>query len=144
MKIMLIIITIFLLIGCSTEEVIVEPTPIETPEPVPEVIDESEEVVEDIPAVEEVSETTHQIELNKDGFDPKEIDIKVGDTIVWKNVRSGNLNQAMILGSQSCIDIKSKLLESGDEFSHTFEKVRKCTFVDAITTTQTMKIVIEE
>jgi plastocyanin len=147
--ILLSIMTIFLLIGCSTEEVIVEPTPVETPEPepVPEVIDEPEEVIEDTPVVEpevvEVAETTHQVEINKNGFDPKELDIKVGDTIVWKNVRSGRLNKVMILGSQLCVNIKSAILMPGEEFSYTFDKAQKCTFIDGITTTQTMKIVIE-
>jgi plastocyanin len=139
--ILLSIITIFLLVGCSTE-VIVEPTPIETPEPEP-----VPEVIEDTPVVEpevvEVAETTHQVEINKNGFEPKEIDIKVGDTVVWKNVRSGRLDKTMILGSQSCVNIKSAILMPGDEFSHTFEKVRECTFIDAITTTQIMKIVVE-
>ncbi|PIZ50553.1 hypothetical protein COY27_06750 [Candidatus Woesearchaeota archaeon CG_4_10_14_0_2_um_filter_33_13] len=90
------------------------------------------------------SETTHTIQIVTKGFDPKEITIKKGDTIKWNVIRSGNLNKAQISGSQQCVSIKSPLLKTGESFSWKFDKVETCTIIDVITTTQIMKVHVEE
>jgi len=87
--------------------------------------------------------TTHDVKIDLTEFNPDEITINVGDTITWTNVREGNLHLAMVVGAQQCTGIKSEMLDTGDTFSWTFEKVETCTFVDAVTTTQIMKVHVE-
>jgi len=87
--------------------------------------------------------TTHDVKIDLTEFNPDEITINVGDTITWTNVREGNLHLAMVVGTQQCTSIKSEMLDTGDTFSWTFEEVETCTFVDAITTTQIMKVYVE-
>ncbi|MBU1111308.1 MAG: hypothetical protein ABIG93_04845 [archaeon] len=97
--------------------------------------DEEDEVVED---------NKHYVEVNEDGFEPDELTINVGDTVVWNNERTGRLDQMMIVGAQKCTGIDSGFLEFGDSFEWTFDEAKTCVIVDGITTTQLMKIYIEE
>jgi plastocyanin len=165
LKLLIILVLAVLIVGCA-EQIVEEPVieeesnPLEkqidqVQEKIAEVVEEKEEpIVEEVieeplveEMVEEVSEesgTTHIVKVTVKGFDPNEITIKVGDSIQWENARSGNLNKALILGSQQCTKIKSKILLIGDTFTWKFDKAETCTMVDAITTTQIMKVRVEE
>ena len=163
----LVILSLFLL-GCSTEVVeedqsveeqideaqaIVEDAMEETtPEPVveePVLETNTEELIVENAEIETTVEeevstgTTHLIKVNLKGFDPNTITIKAGDSIQWENVRSGNLNKAMIVGSSPCTAAKSAVLMPGETYSWTFEEPVKCSFTDAITITQLMKVIVE-
>ena len=132
-----------LLVGCSTE-VMEESEDVEIiEEPIEEeIIEEVEaEIVEE--ELEEVLGTTHIIQVKVDGFDPNTITIKAGDSIQWENARSGNLNKVLITGSSPCTKAKSAILMPGETYSWTFEEPVKCSFTDAITITQLMKVVVE-
>ena len=163
------IVTLLFIVGCGSdvtegENAVVEneETILETEEPVVEP-DETEEVeeeiiIEDIPEELEEAETiieveeesgnaltgAHVIEITPNGFSPSTLNVNVGDTIEWKNTRTGGISGAMIIGVRSCSDIKSNVLTSGQNFITTISEAQTCTIVDGIKTTQTMKIIVEE
>ena len=91
----------------------------------------------------EVKPQGNIIKVTDTGFVPKELKVKVGDTVEWQNVRVGKIPKALIIGAQTCFDVKSAILESGESFKYTFEKADTCTIVEAITTTQVGKVVVE-
>ncbi|MBI4983436.1 hypothetical protein HZC32_02230 [Candidatus Woesearchaeota archaeon] len=123
--------------------------------PTAEEVEEEEPKVEEKPTkvnaevkTKEKNETqpepkTHTVLVDTKGFSPAELNIKAGDTVEWKIVRNGYLHQGMILGTQNCIKIKSKVLSSGESFKWTFDKAGNCTIVDGITTTQIGRILVE-
>ncbi|HLC52048.1 MAG TPA: hypothetical protein VJI98_02280 [Candidatus Nanoarchaeia archaeon] len=128
MKRLFLILIIVLLVGCGP--VVVEET--KEPELVP-------------PQLEElVSPAVHTIKITETGFEPSAITIKTGDTVVWENVRSGRLNTALVVGTKQCVFIKSKLLKTGETFEKTFDEVDTCQFLDAVTNTQLVKVIIED
>ncbi|MFA6462286.1 MAG: hypothetical protein WCV90_08545 [Candidatus Woesearchaeota archaeon] len=86
---------------------------------------------------------TYTVNLEAKGFDPVTLKIKKGDTVEWKVTRNGNLHQAMILGTQNCVGVKSKILTTGESYKWKFDTATTCTVVDGITTTQTSKITVE-
>ncbi len=88
------------------------------------------------------SSTVHEIKLTNAGFEFGELEIKKGETVLWKNERDGKTKKALIVGTQWCNDIKSGIFEYGDSFSWKFDKVGTCTIVDGIYTTQLMKVKI--
>lgn len=95
-------------------------------------------------ASENVSESkTYTVNVEAGGFKPAELRIKRGDTVEWEIIRSGNLHLAMILGTQNCVSVKSKILDTGKSFSWTFNRTETCTYVDGITTTQVGKVIVE-
>ncbi len=129
---------------------------VETVKDVKEVAKDTKEVVDEIkdalkdepkqkkqePIIEEVKSKTHEIKLTNDGFSAAEIKIKVGDTVVWKNERSGSLKRGMIVGTMRCVRVRSSFINPGEQYQHTFEKADTCTIVDGMMTTKTMKVVI--
>ena len=161
----LVILSLFLL-GCSTEVVEEEPTVEEQIDEVQAVVEEAieeteteqkvdESIIEepvvkanteellDATTIETTAGTTHLVKVNLKGFDPATITIKAGDTIQWENVRSGNLNKVMIIGSSPCTEVRGAILMPGETYSWTFENSAKCVFTDAITITQLMKGIVE-
>ncbi|MDO8511126.1 MAG: hypothetical protein Q7S55_03085 [Nanoarchaeota archaeon] len=96
-------------------------------------------IVED----EEPSVTTHTVKMTADGFSPDKLYIKVGDTVVWENTRSGSINKAMIIGVRECSEIRSGFLKPGESFSWTFDKHITCTFADGIMTMEESKVYVE-
>ena len=107
--------------------------------------DAEELIVEEAKAETEVAVgTTHLVQVNLKGFDPNTITIKAGDSIQWENMRSGNLNKVMIVGSSPCTEAKSAILMPGETYGWTFNEPVKCVFTDAITITQLMKVIVEE
>lgn len=84
----------------------------------------------------------HVIEVTDNGFVPNELAIKVGETVVWKNVRTGKVDKTMIVGNRQCSNIKSNIFGPGGTFSWTFDHADECTIVDGIFTTKLSKIII--
>ena len=118
-------------------------------EKVVEVIAEEiiEEIVEDV-VIEEptgpVSEQ-HLVMITDDGFEPNEITIDVGDTVTWENVRSKSPTKAIVIGVHSCNKVKSRIYDTGDSYSFTFEETNEeCTVVDGVYETMApMTVVIQ-
>jgi plastocyanin len=92
---------------------------------------------------EEPQSTTHIVMMTADGFGPDKLHIKVGDTVVWKNVRSGTINKAMIIGVRECSKVRSGFFKPGESFSWTFDEPVTCTIADGIMTTKESKIFVE-
>lgn len=93
---------------------------------------------------DEEQNVEHVVELTINGFEPYKISVKAGDMVTWKNARKGTkFNQGMIIGVRECRDVRSGVLESGEEYSYTFEEPAKCTIVDGIWTTKDSKVNIE-
>lgn len=155
------LLTFLLLLGCSddsgpsggsttntetAEEVPADaPVVIETLEEVPEQepVTKTEDVPED---VEETPAGPPTVEILNDRFGTGQITISVGDTLVWKNSRtgSGSLTGAMILGVRNCADVRSAVFKPGNSFSWTFTEPETCTLVDGIKTTMIpMTVIIE-
>ena len=99
--------------------------------------------VEAQPVVELEPQSTYVI-LNGVGFGVKEVRIKVGETVAWKNEREGRQQKAMVLGTQWCAFVKSGFFNPAEVYRATFNKAGTCTVVDGMYTTETMKIVVEE
>lgn len=95
-------------------------------------------------AVAEVKSTGSAltVEMNNNGFAPEVITIKKGETIQFKNTRTGN-RLSQLIGTQACRVIKSSKLLSGDTFDWKFDTPLKCFFTDAYMTTKTVKVVVE-
>lgn len=95
-------------------------------------------------AVGELKEgETHFVELTDSGFEPDMLTVKAGDTVVWQNVRTGNINRALVIGVRECAKMRSKLFTPGESFSWTFDEPMKCTVVDGIVTTIASEVVVE-
>ena len=111
---------------------------------VEEVVEEVELEVEETTEVESSnSGTTYTVEFVDTGFDPVELTISAGDTVVWENARTGNFLQAMLIGTRSYTNIKSGLLDFGEIYSHTFDEAGEYIFVDGILTTYVNTITVE-
>ncbi len=130
------------LVACNTQvqDVMEEPKIDLVPNtPVVEETDVMEEIPADItqPMDEEVEETTDpmapvEVAIVEKGFEPKEIEVKVGQEIIWDNTRSGNLKLAFLQGMRQCVEMRSGNLEPGDTFTWKFDKPQECTYLDAI------------
>ncbi|HLD80131.1 MAG TPA: hypothetical protein VJA18_06240 [Candidatus Nanoarchaeia archaeon] len=150
-----VLITFLFSLGCSSDS---EENPVTEPlvaedleaqqknETIPESLPLEEPVAIDNPltggAVTEQGET-HFVDLTSEGFEPNELTIQAGDTVVWQNVRSGQISKAFVIGVRECAKIRSKILTPGESFSWTFEEPIKCTIVDGIMTTVESKIEVE-
>ena len=165
-KLILIILTLALIMGCTqpvevdnsevivavedpdlevTEPNVPEEEPVapevETPGQIPE--EEAEPEVPIEPIEEETTGTTHTVKVLNSGFEPTELDVQVGDTVNWVNEREGNLKIAQVVGSRQCTSIKSTVFNTGESFSHTFDKAEQCVFVETITVYQVMTVNIK-
>ncbi|MEW5897464.1 MAG: hypothetical protein AB1668_07250 [Nanoarchaeota archaeon] len=91
----------------------------------------------------------HVVKMTENGFVPEKLTIKAGDTVRWENERTGKLSKAMILGTRSCINVKSGIFTTGQSFSWTFDKdwtfdkEKTCTIIDGIMIKKVMDITIE-
>ena len=100
-------------------------------------------VVADIPS--EPESEIHYVQLIEGGFSTSAVNINVGDTVEWENVRYNDLvKKGFVVGSQLCRGLRSKVFMPGGSYSYTFEEPVNCLVVDAIFATQTMKVVVEE
>jgi len=121
-------------IGEDESEVIIEGTN--------DVKDDDEETNLEEPA-EPTGPTTHIVQMTSEGFEPDELNINAGDAVEWKNERSGKLTGAMIIGTRTCREVRSKVLKPGESYMHTFEESENCVIADGIMTTKESKIVVE-
>jgi plastocyanin len=101
--------------------------------------DETEKEIEEEPEF-----YTYNVELVNTGFGTSELDVFVGDSVIWENVRSGSLKGGMIIGTRNCKAIKSKVFNPGESYSYTFQEPGKCLIVDGIFTTQIMYVNVAE
>lgn len=99
-----------------------------------------EEEIEEIDLTE-LDGVTYIVEFVDDGFEPEDLTISVGDTVVWTNSRENY--QAMLLGTRSYTNIKSSMLNYGDSYIYTFDEAGEYIFVDAILTSYVNTITVE-
>ena len=100
----------------------------------------AEQVMEEIAA----ASAAHTVKFVGTEFEPEELRVKVGDTVIWQNDRdSPQLNKAMVVGTKSCVSVKSKLLESGETFEYTFTEPMVCEVVDGYVTSVFGKVIVE-
>lgn len=83
------------------------------------------------------------VELIDGGFSVAELTIKVGDTVEWKNTRTGRYKQAMVIGMQQCAKLRSSMFLSGQSYNWTFNEKMVCIVADGIYTKQTMKVIVK-
>lgn len=161
LTIFILLFVLFVITGCekwtasldkvSAEEVTVapEPTPeTEIPEQEPAKVNSAAESNEDITGnivaeIEEPQSKVHIVKMTADGFSPNKLYIKPGDTVEWKNVRSGTINKAMIIGVRECSKVRSGFFKPGESFSWTFDQQISCTFADGVLTTAESKVIVE-
>ena len=81
----------------------------------------------------------HFVFIGDKNITPKELTIKAGETVIWKNVRSGTAQSyAYIFGTIG--ECRKPVLESdyppgfaaGEEFRFTFMKPQECTYLESI------------
>ena len=89
-----------------------------------------------------VAPTINVVNMVDTGFSQPQIVINKGESVTWKNTRSGKVKMAMIVGTQSCRDARSGIFLTGEEFSYTFDKSGSCQVVDGIMTTKLMKVIV--
>lgn len=106
---------------------------------------ESETETEDTTETEISGPQTHTVLMDDTGFAVDELDIKVGDTVVFENTRSGKFKQAMVIGSRFiCNKLVSPVFNKGETYSWTFNEAGECVIVDGILVTQIMTINVQE
>ena len=71
---------------------------------------------------------TYNIEISNLAFNPSELNIKVGDTVIWTNKEDAR----HVLFSLKSGEISSKTLSKGDTYSHTFNKVGEFNYSCAV------------
>jgi hypothetical protein len=137
------------LVILELENAIIEYSVPEIPEEVEEeIIEESEEVIlenetDTVESIEEIIEGPIKIvTLIDGGFDVEILEIRVNDTVVWENKRTGQYKMGFIVGNRNCNNVKSKFFYPPDSFNATFTQVGTCWISDGIFTTQAIKIVI--
>ncbi len=86
---------------------------------------------------------THIIELTGEGFPAPQIRIAAGDSVSWKNLRTGRFDKAMVLGVRECRDLKSELYGPKESYQYAFREPMTCTIVDGVYTTAMMKVIVE-
>jgi len=106
-----------------------------------------EEAIENVTdVIEEIEEAPqiYHVNISYKKFKPEVLQIKAGDTVVWRNTRGvRSPKTAMIVGARPAYkDIRSEELESGDTFSLTFTKPGTYHIVDGVITTMKSKIVV--
>jgi len=111
---------------------------------------ETETKVEEVPPSEEEPlpevprKIKHQVMMTSTGFDPRILEIKKGETVVWEVVREGSIGVGMVIGVRNCFDVRSKKFDPGERFEWTFTEVETCVIVDGIMSTMDSKIVVKE
>ncbi len=95
---------------------------------------------EEVPVNEEVTEEIKEAEkdiivlVKETGFDPKDIEVEVGQTVTWINKR--DKMKAFIIGTMEISNMKSDMFEPTESFSWTFFEPGYYTYLDGIYVTQ--------
>ena len=101
-----------LLSGCAKE------APVE-PEPVAPVV--TEPVVTEPEVIEEPAEpepADHEVQILAKAFEPEELEINAGDSVVWTNMDT----RRQSIFSKPAGTFKSPVLKEGEIFEHVFEE----------------------
>jgi plastocyanin len=97
-----------------------------------------------IPVTESEPVTINQpaiIKITDSGFEPKEIKIQKGQTVVWKNERKKV--SSLVYGLREIVEMKSDFIQPGDEFNWAFNQKGEFTYVDAVMIGRVGKIIVE-
>ncbi|HLD40113.1 MAG TPA: hypothetical protein VJB13_03155 [Candidatus Nanoarchaeia archaeon] len=158
LTVLLFIIAVSLLTGCEKLTASLDGVNKESPGTAPEVVPPTTPQPQSQPPTTESSSptggiviepkpqpqaATHIVKMTADGFSPDKIYIKVGDTVEWKNTRSGTINKAMIIGVRECREVRSGFFKPGESFTWTFDKPVTCTIADGVMTTKESKVFVE-
>ena len=129
----------------SSETASSSATPTESVEP--EVIDDVVEevqgdVTEEVKVVKEIVQEVEEgiIKMIDGGFNKEIVNINVGDTVVFENIRNGRYKIALLFGNNKCREIKSGIFNYGESYNYTFTEPGTCWVSDGIFTTQAMRI----
>ena len=121
--------------------------------PIPKVMEEP--VITELPeGISEPTSAEHQITITADGFSPKTITVKAGDTVTFFNEDSNQHWPASAMHpthnvypeSGGCIGSKfdaCKGLAQGESFSFTFNKKGSWKYHDHLSVTSTGTVVVE-
>lgn len=71
-----------------------------------------------------------EVNITKTDFEPKVVEIKVGQEVIWVNKR--DIVKASIFGVREMSAMKSGFLQPGETFTWTFNEPGKFTYVDAV------------
>lgn len=87
-----------------------------------------------------------KVSLRANGFEPKEVTIKVGQTVRWTNNDSG---QRQVVSDvhpihDNCFGLDSEAMESGDSFGFTFTKPGSWSYHDESALSNTGVVVVTE
>ena len=131
MKKLAFFVLLLFLVACASQE---PPRQVVAPgQGAPEVppVQETVEIVETAPAVQSTdgSPQTVNVDIKDFSYQPSEVRIKAGDTVVWtQKDDSVKHNVEIVSGPES---FKSELMDAGQTFSYTFTKAGeysyKCT-----------------
>ena len=118
-KIVAFVVLLFLLVACAPKEPVqpvIEQPPVDQP---PVVISQPSEKIEQIEIKPSVNMGAVNVDIKDFSFQPAEVKVKVGDTVVWKQVDTVAHTVTVVDGPES---FDSGLLEHGQTFSYTFTK----------------------
>ena len=82
-----------------------------------------------------------EILITDDGFEPEEVTVKVGQTVMWHNQRG--YTKAIVAGMREIIQLRSPPLAPEKKFYWRFDTPGKFTYVDAVVIGHTGKIIVE-
>ncbi|MDO8511591.1 MAG: cupredoxin domain-containing protein [Nanoarchaeota archaeon] len=151
---LVLVLGIFLIACAPTPKVMEEPIVIELPEEISETAP-AESVANEKPTLgEKVASAEHQITITADGFSPKTITVKAGDTVTFFNEDSNQHWPASAMHpthnvypeSGGCIGSKfdaCKGLEQGESFSFTFNEKGSWKYHDHLSVSSTGTVVVE-
>jgi plastocyanin len=140
LAIILVVLTMLIAVGCAKQA----PAPASKPAPVaePEPVVVAEPVAEPEPVVEEeVAEPAPQsgdVILGDAGFEPSELTVAVGATVVFENQ-----GKSVGIVSSKARGFNSGRLVSGDKWEHTFEEAGTFEYLNTIKASQKGTIVVE-
>jgi len=117
-KVFVLIALLVFLVACRPQQPSQPIQPVVQAEPV-QVISQPSEKIEQIEIKPSVNTGAVNVIIKDFSFQPAELKVKVGDTVVWTQHDSVKHNVEIISGPES---FKSELLEVNQTFSYTFTK----------------------
>jgi amicyanin len=117
-KVLVLIALLMFLVACRSQQPSQPIQPVVQAGPV-QVISQPSEKIEQIEIKPSVNTGTVNVDIRDFSFQPAEVKVKVGDTVVWTQRDKVQHNVEIVSGPES---FKSELLELGKTFSYTFTK----------------------
>ena len=93
--------------------------------------------------VKKTGPKTHTVELDNTGFAVDDITVSVGDTVNFINLRTGKAKTALLIGTNKCRELRSKIFHYEESYSWKFDEPMNCVVVGGIFTTQSMKVIVK-